>query len=91
MIDSARYVEITGDVQAVSGPGLLVGVILVSAAADCSIILYDNTAASGSVIVQLATLAKTCAQFTPCAPIAFGKGIYADITGSGATCYLAVI
>lgn len=64
---------------------MLVGVVLAAGSgADATLILYDNTSAATPILCTLAAAQKTSASFTPSVPIAFSKGVYADIGGSGA-------
>jgi hypothetical protein len=66
-----------------SGPGALVAVALTAGSDGATATLYDNTAASGTVLVTLKAAANGSAVFTPAAPYAFAKGCYADLTGTG--------
>lgn len=81
----ASHAAVAADGIVKSGPGSLVGVVLTAAAADASLILYDASSATGTVLCTLAAVQKTSVSFTPVAGIAFAIGCYADITGSGAT------
>jgi hypothetical protein len=64
----------------------LCGVEVVPAAADATLVVYDNTSAAGTVLFKAVALASTTPNGYPpngqC--IAVTKGIYADVTGAGA-------
>jgi hypothetical protein len=66
-----------------SGPGALCSVVLTSGADAASVTVYDNTAASGTILCKLAVAAgATTAVFAPAQPLAAGKGIHFAITGT---------
>lgn len=73
-------IEVTADVLVYTGPGLVVGIIVCSHTSG-SIKLYDNTAASGTVLLPTYTYA-TGSQSIPLFGIKFGTAVYADITGT---------
>jgi hypothetical protein len=84
-----RYVEITTDATVISGPGRLAAVVLTPGSDASSLILYDNTAASGNKIVTLTAVANGASvMFCPAQPASFANGIRADITGTGAVAYV---
>ena len=80
----ANPVSVTADGVAKTGPGILWAVVLYAASADATLVLYDNTAASGTVLVKLATKAGTSVAFTPAVGVTFAIGVYADISGTDA-------
>lgn len=80
-------VEVTADAQVATGPGRVLGVVLTPAAAVASLILYDNTAASGTKLLTLQAAANG-ASVPVDIPFVFSAGVYADIGGAGATAYV---
>lgn len=80
----------TADAAIKASAGKLHGVELIAAAADCSVVLYDNaTAGSGTVIGKV--VIDVSAEGGPISkpgavncPVAFSNGCYADVTGTGA-------
>lgn len=89
MTGPANYVEVTADALVKTGPGRIACVVLTPAAAKSSLILYDNTSATGNKIVTLQAAADG-GSVVVAVPngISFGTGVYADIGGSGATAYV---
>ncbi len=79
----AAHKTLTADGAAKSGPGALVAVALAGGTDAATVVLYDNTAASGTVLCTLKAAANESAVFTPALPYAFAKGCYADLTGTG--------
>lgn len=73
-------IEVTADALLYTGPGVVVGII-VGSHTNGSIKLYDNTAASGTVLLPTYTYA-TGSSFIPLFGIKFGTGIFADVTGT---------
>ena len=71
------------DGQLVTGSGVIYGMVLDAGTAAASVILYDNTAASGTVLWRLSSIANNAVSVGGLS-IAFSKGIYVDITGTGA-------
>lgn len=69
-------------------PCYITAVTLIPAAADCSVILYDDAAgANGTVLAKVSlftALAQGSQTVTFNQPIQALKGIYADVSGSGA-------
>lgn len=71
-----------------TSPGHLVSLVLTPAAAVATVTLYDNTAASGTVLVSLQAAANgNSVPFAPPRGIAF-NACYLDISGSGAKAYV---
>jgi len=80
--------ELTADAQAVNGKGTLKAVqVITDGTNDATVILYDNTAASGKKVFE-----GTCPGgedsrlFDFSYPPNFKTGLYLDITGTGASC-----
>jgi len=82
-MDIAAHKTLTADGAVKSGPGALVAVALSGGTDAATVVLYDNTAASGTVLCTLKAAANESAVFTPALPYAFAKGCYADLTGTG--------
>lgn len=81
--------EITADGAVKAAPGGLVSVLLTAGdGAAATVVLYDNSAASGTVVATLKAAQATSVQWSPAAPVAFSL-LYADITGAGAAAYIA--
>lgn len=73
----------------VGAPALLSSLILNPAAADCSVIIYDNaTAASGTVLAKLLAVAATTSGSVSVSfnsPIYSTRGLTMIVAGTGAT------
>jgi len=65
-----------------SGPTALHSVILTGGSDAATVILYNNTAGSGTVICKLAAAAGTTVSWSPPKPLNCQVGIYATITGT---------
>jgi len=81
-VGPAAYVNLTSDGAVKSGPGQLVGVALAAGSDAATVILYDNTTGSGTVICKLAAATGTSEAFCPCVPVSFQTGCYAVMTGT---------
>lgn len=77
---------LTADAAVYAHPCLLHTVTLIPAAADSTVVIYDNaTAASGKVLAKIFVLATTASQtihFT--IPVRANNGLFADVTGVAA-------
>jgi hypothetical protein len=80
-----RYHNSTSDEIVKTGPGILKNVTLTPAAALATLTLYDNTAASGTVITTLQAGANGPSIAWPGGDdgVAFSKGMYVVLTGAG--------
>jgi hypothetical protein len=88
MLVSVATKEIAADGAVKTGPGSLVALLLTAGdGAAATIVLYDNTAASGTKLVTLKAPTGTSVQWSPSNPTVFGVGCYADITGADAVAY----
>lgn len=88
----AGHAAVTEDGAVKSGPGELVSVLLTAGdGAAASLVLYDNTAASGTVLCTVKAATGTSQPWAPTAPYVFANGCYADIGGSGAAAYVVYI
>lgn len=80
------YVRRTTDGLVKTGPGIIRSVILTAGSgATGTIDIYDETSASGDVILSLSAVQATSVVAAPL-NVAFGVGCYIDITGAGASC-----
>jgi hypothetical protein len=82
----------TADAKIVSGAGIFYGIVVnTDGASAVTITVYDNTAASGSTMIDswvVTTSATTRAQAQGSLPgVAFSNGIYVDITSAGSVSY----
>jgi len=82
-MDIAAHKTLTADGVVKSGPGALVAVALSGGTDAATVVLYDNTAASGTVLCTLKAGANESVIFTPALPYAFAKSCYADLSGTG--------
>jgi hypothetical protein len=81
---------ITADGAVKGASGGLVSVLLTAGdSAAATLVLYDNSAASGTVVATLKTAQATSVQWSPASPVAFSL-LFADITGDGAAAYVAL-
>lgn len=64
-----------------TGPGFIHSVTLIAAANNTTLILYDNTEGSGTVIWKLD--AEANASHSAILDVTFSKGLYAALTGAG--------
>lgn len=83
-----QQTAVTSDVAVNSAPGALCGVVLTAGSDLATLILYDNTAASGTILVTLKAAANTTVAWEAQSPRAVSKGIYADISGTGPAAYV---
>lgn len=65
-----------------TGPGTLVAVLLTGGSDAATVIIYDNTAGSGTVLAKLAAAANTTVQWTPPGGQICATGLYATISGT---------
>lgn len=78
--------QISANGQIAIGNGrILRAVVLTPAAAVSTLILYDNTAASGTILAQLQAAASGASAVLSDLNVRCSVGIYAAITGAGAT------
>ena len=80
--------EQTSDGILFTGRSLLDSVlVLTNGTNDATVIIYDNTAASGKKLFEATvTGASNQAFFSFNNPVQVEKGMYLDITGTGASC-----
>ncbi len=81
---ASKPLRATADGALTTGSGVITGFMLRSGGANTSTaIVYDNAgAASGTVLIDTAALANNATGLAGIA-IAFSKGCYLDITGTG--------
>ena len=82
----AAHLHVTSSAVVKSAPGQLVAVVLSPAAATATLTIYDNTTGSGTILVALQGAANgSSSVWSPTIPYSAKTGIYAAISGSGAT------
>lgn len=78
----------SADAAISAAPCYLHAITLIPAAADCAVVLYDNaSAASGTVLAKLSIVVTTADGSNNMVfnnPVYCAKGIYADVSGTGA-------
>ena len=81
--DGLLYKQVSADAIVKTGEGYVGGYIVVAGAAS-TLILYDNTAASGSILHKAAAVdaSATSVIVTFPKPIKFSTGLYADVGGA---------
>lgn len=87
-IASVASVEKTSSGLVKTGPGQLCSVILTGGSDAASLILYNNTTNSGTIVVTLKVAAGATVVFTPVQPWPFTAGLYATISGTGPAVYV---
>ena len=65
-----------------SGAGRLIAAGICGGADAATLIVYDNTAASGTVLCKLGVGIGLSAVFAPATPISFRTGLYFALTGT---------
>lgn len=81
--------EVTASGTVKSGNGKLMGGTLTADSAAATLVLYDNTAASGPVIRTIrAGIGESKSLDIPPGGLRFGAGLHAVLTGAGAALYL---
>lgn len=85
----------TADAAIVSGTGFLYGIIAVTDGTNAAtVVVYDNTAASGTKLVPdwpVTTSATDRIQYLPInPPVTFQDGVYVDITSAGTFKYVVL-
>ena len=83
------YSHKTGDGTVKSGPGILHEAHLAAGSDAATAIVYDNTAASGTVICKLTAGANGSDRYAPPGGVSFGAGIHVALTGTGPTASFA--
>lgn len=78
----------TADAVILATGGFVHAVTLIPAAADCSVVIYDNASSASGTVVAKVTLFTALAQgsttITFQKPVCANAGIYADVAGTGA-------
>lgn len=78
--------RLTGTGTAKTGKGSLKSVALQGGSANSTVIVYDNTEATGTVLISLAAIIGTSAVWTSGVPDGayVAKGLHAVLAGTGA-------
>lgn len=82
IVGPVAYSNKTADAEVKSGPGALIGVVLAAGSDAATVIVYDNTAGSGNIILKLAAVTGTSEAAIIPNGIAFSVGIYVVMTGT---------
>jgi len=81
--------ELTATAQAITGPCVLHGILLISNAAnDPKVILHSNTSAAGTVIGEYTfdvSAKGSFVEYFPVPEMVCYEGVYATISGTGAS------
>ena len=77
--------EKSADVAVKSGSGTLWGAQLNGASAAATLVLYDGADATGKKLCELESAIDGLEAITFPAGLSFGDGLFADVTGVGAT------
>ena len=88
MLGPAEIVEKTENGAVKSNPGAVISVVLTGGSDAATLILYDNTAASGTKLVTLKAAANTTVPYVPPRSFSFGKGCFAALTGTSPAAYI---
>jgi len=65
-----------------SAPGIFCGAVLTGGSDAATLIVYDNTAGSGTVVLKLAAAAGVSVSIVLPEGVACNKGMYAALTGT---------
>jgi len=77
-----EYSHKTADAKIRTGPGMLTGVVLAAGSDAATVIVYDNTAGSGDIILTLAAATGTSESAIIPNGVGFGTGLYVVMTGT---------
>lgn len=72
----------TANAEYADGAGHLIAANICAGADAATLIVYDNTAASGTVLCKLGVGIGLSASFCPAEPVAFRTGLYFKISGT---------
>ncbi len=80
--------ELTADATIYDGYTLLAAVLVITDGTnDATVILYDNTAASGTMVFEAVVAGANDAElFNFTHPVKCSTGLHLDISGTGASC-----
>jgi hypothetical protein len=76
------YSNKTSSAAVKSAPGTLFGLVLAAGSDAATLIVYDNTAGSGTIIAKLSAIANGSAAISLPFGVSFGKGCYVALTGT---------
>lgn len=82
---SSGAIGVTGGVQTVTGPGVLLLAQITAAAAVSTLIVYDGTSTSGLVLANISVVANTTQSSMPECGIAFNTGLFIVTTGAASS------
>jgi len=82
--------EVTTNSLLFTGIGAISSVVLTASASNSTVIVYDNTEGSGTILVTIKATANTsCTSYL--GSKSFGNGVYAAVTGTGAKAYVDIL
>jgi hypothetical protein len=79
---TVQAVRLTASALVKTGPGVLYGYVIVDQGGAVTAAFYDNTAASGTVLISYKSATNVTNQFNPAVGIPFSNGLYVDISGT---------
>lgn len=82
MMDRATPKHVTSSALQYTGSGDLISVLLTAGSDTATAIVYDNTAASGTILAKLSAVANQSVEWSPGVKLPFGTGIYVALTGT---------
>jgi len=81
--------RITATGAVLTGKGILDAIGLKAGSDTATIVLYDNTEASGTILWELSAVANTSSGLS-ILNITYKVGIFATLTGTSASCMIAL-
>ena len=82
MTGPTNYKNVTSSAAIVSSAGRFYGAVLAAGSDAATLILYDNTAGSGTIILKLAAVAGSSEVMVMPNGVTFSTGCYAVLTGT---------
>ena len=81
--------EVTTNSLVITGSGALSSVVLSASSTNSSVIVYDNTEGSGTILLTVRAVANTT---SPCyvGSKTFVNGVYVAVTGDGGRAYIDI-
>lgn len=85
--------ELTADTHILTGSGFLTAVLIITDGTNAAtLIIYDNTSAAGKKIWEgVVPGASQYGGRNWTVPVRFENGLYADLTGTGASCIIEYV
>lgn len=82
IVGPVAYSNKTADAEVKAGPGMLIGAVLAAGSDAATLIVYDNTAGSGSIVLKLAAATGTSEAVVIPNGVSFSVGLYVVMTGT---------